>query len=108
MDRRIAQRGRPPRVIAVLAAFNAVSALAGALGLVTGFLTLDAVLTARLPWGSAVFGGVALGLLVALPNGFLTVLAARGDRRTGPSAIGVGVPSTFDGGPDMTTRAASR
>lgn len=92
MNRHISRRGRLPRVlIAVLAGLNAVSALAGALGLAIGFLSLSEELTARLPWGSPVLGGIALGLLVALPNGLLTLLAVRVDRQTGACAIAVGV-----------------
>ena len=61
------------------------------MGLIVGFLSLDPATTSRLPWGSAAFGGVALALLVAVPNTILAVFAVRGDHRAGSTAIGVGV-----------------
>lgn len=91
MNRRTLKQG-PPRnaVIALVAGLNTVAALAGALGLATGYLSLGPVVTSRLPWDSVVLGGVALGLLVAVPNAVLTVLAVRGDHRTGFVSVGVG------------------
>lgn len=92
MDRHVSHpRPRRCLAIAAAAAFNAVSALAGVWGLASGVLGLDAGLVSRLPWESPAFGAAALCLLVALPNGVLTLLALRGDRRTGPAAIGTGV-----------------
>lgn len=79
MNRHTPRRGPLLGVPIAVAGLKPVSALAGALGLAAGFLSLDEVLTARLPWGSALFGGVALGLLVALPNG--SPRRARGPRR---------------------------
>lgn len=92
MDRSVSQAegGTSQLLIAVVAALNVLAAVAGAVGLATGFLRLGPELTSRLPGGSALLGGVALGLLVALPNGALAVLAVRADRRTGPTAIAVG------------------
>ena len=74
----------------MLAAFNAVGALGGAVGLALGFLDLGPTLTGRLPFGSAVVAGVALGLLVALPNGALLEFALRRSRHTGLLGITVG------------------
>ena len=80
----------PRRVLIVLAVLNSVGALAGAWGLATGFLDLGQTLTGRLPFGSPVFAGVALGLLVALPNGALAAVALRRGRHTGLVGIAVG------------------
>src|SRR4051794_26086116 len=57
--------------VGVVAGLNAVGAVGGAVGLVTGTLSL-AELTDRLPFGSALLGGVALGLVVAVPQAVLT------------------------------------
>jgi hypothetical protein len=80
----------PRRLLVLLSALNAVGALGGALGLVLGILDLGPTVTGRLPFGSAVLGGVALGLLVAVPNGALLVLALQRSRHTGPLGIAVG------------------
>lgn len=76
--------------ISILATLNAVAAAAGALGLATGFLDLTPGATDRLPWSSPVVGGVALAVLVAVPNAWLSVLALRRDRRTPITAVVVG------------------
>lgn len=81
----------PGRLICCLAALNAVGALAGAVGLTTGFLALGPALEDRLPWQSPVVAGIALGLLVALPNGALVAVALRRGRGTGLLGIAVGV-----------------
>jgi hypothetical protein len=60
--------------VGVVAGLNAVAALCGAVGLVSGWLSLGD-LTERLPWGSSVVGGVALAVLVALPQAALALLA---------------------------------
>ncbi|MGA8245626.1 MAG: hypothetical protein WB797_01860, partial [Nocardioides sp.] len=41
--------------------------------------------------GSPAVGAVALLLVVAVPNAVLTVLAWRGDRRTGSAAVATGL-----------------
>jgi hypothetical protein len=74
-----------PVVITVLAGLNAGGAAGGALGLAFGFLELDAVSASRLPWGSTVLAGIALGLLVGVPNAVLAVVAARRGAGTGLS-----------------------
>ena len=73
----------------LLALLNTATALFGAWGLVSGALGLGHV-TGRIPWGSAVVAGVALGLLVALPNAALVVVALRRGRYTGLVGIAVG------------------
>ena len=80
----------PRRVLILLAVLNSVGALAGAWGLATGLLDLGQTLNDRLPWGSPVFAGVALGFLVALPNGCLAAVALRRGRHTGLVGIAVG------------------
>jgi hypothetical protein len=72
--------------VGFLAGVNAVAALAGAVGLVTGWLSLED-LTERLPFGSAVLGGLALASLVAVPQGIVALLALR----RSPAAAGASV-----------------
>jgi hypothetical protein len=88
-DRESTDRARH-LLIAVIAGLNAVAATGGALGLALGFLKLDTVSASRLPWGSTVLAGIALAMLVAVPNALLAVVAARRSAGTGPLAIGVG------------------
>ena len=83
--------GWPRKLLLVLAVLNSLAALAGAWGLASGVVDLGQTLTERLPWGSPVFAGVALGVLVALPNVALAVVAIRGGRHTGLAGIAVGV-----------------
>jgi hypothetical protein len=71
----------PEVVIATFAGLNAVASIAGALGLVSGVLDLGETVESRLPLGSPVLAGVALALLVGLPNSILFVAALR--RRPG-------------------------
>ena len=61
------------------------------MGLATGGLSLGAQVEARLPWGSTTVGAAALLLAVAVPNAVLSVLAWRGDRRTGAAAVATGL-----------------
>jgi hypothetical protein len=79
----------PRRWLLFLAAFNTVTALFGAWGLISGVLDLGPV-TGRLPWDSPVVAGMALGLLVAVPNAALIVVALRRGRYTGLVGIAVG------------------
>ena len=78
------------RLLAILAVLNTIGAVVGAWGLASGVLSLEPTLTSRLPYGSAVLGGVALCLLVALPNGVLAAVALRGGRQIGLLGIAVG------------------
>ncbi len=75
---------------AVFAAVVAVSAWAGALGLVTGTLDLGAKLEQRLPFHSPVLGGGALAVIVGLPTTVVAILARRHDARAGASAVVAG------------------
>ena len=75
--------------VGVVAALNAFGALGGALGLVSGWLSLGEV-TDRLPFGSTVLAGLALALLVCLPQSVLTGLAFRGSRATAAASLLVG------------------
>ena len=79
----------PRRWLLFLAVLNTVTALFGAWGLVSGALDLGHV-TGRLPWDSAAVAGVALGLLVAVPNAALVVVALRRGRYIGLVGIAVG------------------
>lgn len=77
-DRRSARTaiGRRQRsTLSMVAGFLALSAWCGAVGLATGWLPLGDRLTARLPFGSALVGGVALAVVVALPTTLLAVAA---------------------------------
>jgi hypothetical protein len=77
----------PRRVLAVLAALNAIGALAGAWGLFTGVLDLGATVTGRLPGDSPEVAGIALALLVGVPNLVLLVVCLR--RRPELGTVGV-------------------
>lgn len=78
--------------VALAAGFLAVNAWYGALGLATGWLSIGDKLTARLPFGSAVLGGVALAVVVAMPATTLTVLAVRShSRQLEPATFLLGV-----------------
>ncbi|MFN8051053.1 MAG: hypothetical protein U0Q22_06435 [Acidimicrobiales bacterium] len=79
------------RGIVIGAVLVSVSAVGGAIGLATGELTLGHELDQRLPFASPVFGGVALGLVVAVPFFLLALAAMNGDARTGILSILVGV-----------------
>lgn len=79
------------RGLAAFAAALAASAWFGTAGLTTGFLDLGAEVTPRLPFASPVLGGMALAAAVAVPMTALTVLAWRGDPRTGTAAVACGV-----------------
>ncbi|MTD53146.1 hypothetical protein [Amycolatopsis pithecellobii] len=76
-----------------LAAFTgliAIFAVAGAVGLMTGTLGLEEEVVARFPFGSAVFGGLALVLVVGVPMGLVCYFGSRPDRRTSGAAIVAG------------------
>lgn len=82
---------RPRRVLAVFAGFNAFWAWAGAIGLAGGGLDFGEHLNERLPFGNLVLAGLALATFVAVPLTVLAWLAWRGDPRTGPASMLVGV-----------------
>jgi len=72
--------------LAYYAAFVAVSAYGGALGLATGTLDMGNKINQRLPFHSPVVGAIALTMTVGAPATALAWHAARGDRRVGRSA----------------------
>ncbi len=82
---------RRRKALAVFAALVSLSAFAGTVGLATGSLGLPAELTARLPFGSALFGGIALAVVVGLPTALVAWLAWHADRRTDHASLGAGV-----------------
>ena len=61
------------------------------MSLILGYMSMGPELTAQLPWGSEVVGGVALLLCVAVPNAALGVLALRNDDRVAAAAVVVGL-----------------
>jgi hypothetical protein len=88
-ERPVGVAGRWRLAVGVVAALNAVAALGGAVGLVSGRLTLGD-LTDRLPLGSSVLGGVALAVLVGVPQALLALLAWRRDTATAAVSVVVG------------------
>lgn len=63
-------------VLCLIAGFLATWAYAGALGLITGVLSLGPVTESRLPWQSPVLAGVLLALVVGLPMTVVALTAA--------------------------------
>lgn len=86
-DERLARR-RP--WLASVTAVVAVSAWVGALGLVIGAVDFGETVNARLPFHSAVFAGITLAVLIAVPMSVVTYLAAHRDTRTSPAAVVAG------------------
>jgi len=76
--------------LAAVGGVTGVAALGGALGLVGGSLDLGDKVTARLPFQSPVFAGMALAVVVGLPTLVLAGLALRHDSRTDVVAVGAG------------------
>lgn len=76
--------------LAVSAGLMAASALAGAAGLIGGFIDMGDRLNGRLPFGSPVVGGLALSMVVGLPFFLVASYAWRGDRRSGEAALVAG------------------
>ena len=87
--RRTGQTRRRP-VLATCSGVLAVLAYAGAAGLITGTIDYGPEITARLPFGSSVFGGVALALVVGVPMTLVAYLGARVDARTSLAAVVAG------------------
>jgi len=79
------------RWITALALLNAVTAAAGAASMSLGALSLEPEVTARLPWGSPLVGGIALLMCVAVPNATLAALSLRDDDRVASAAVRVGL-----------------
>jgi len=84
----LAARRRP--WLAAFTALIAVSAYAGAAGLITGGIDMGAEINARIPFDSPVFGGVALAVIVGVPMTVVTWLGARRDARSGAAAVVAG------------------
>ncbi|QBS45343.1 hypothetical protein DMB37_39960 [Nocardia sp. CS682] len=77
-------------MLCLLSGFLAIWAFAGALGLMTGVLSLGAAIDDRIPFHSAVFGGLMLAVIVGLPMAVAGMLAARDDARTPLVAMAAG------------------
>ena len=77
--------------LTALAGFVAVSAYGGAVGLIGGWLRPSSSMTARLPFHSPVFAGIALACVVAVPATLVAVLAWRGHPRDRDAAVLAGV-----------------
>jgi hypothetical protein len=94
LDREPRWRGRLAstslRWLAPFTGLIAVSAFAGAVGLITGVIDFGDVINARLPFDSPVFGGVALAMVVGTPMTVVTYLAAKRDPRTSVAAVVAG------------------
>jgi ABC-type antimicrobial peptide transport system permease subunit len=68
----------------------ALGAVAGSIGLVSGTLDMGDAVTSRLPFGSAVAGGAALCVVVALPLSVAAADAWRGADRADATAVAAG------------------
>ena len=76
--------------LATGAALVAVSAFGGAVGLVAEAVSLGPEVDRRLPFGSRRFSGAALAAVVGVPFSVVSVMAWRGDRRSGSASVGAG------------------
>jgi len=85
-------RGRRPAPadLAVVCGLMTLAAAAGAIGLMTGLLDLGPAISDRLPFGSPVLAGAALGLVVAVPMALTAVAGLRGARETAVLAVAAG------------------
>lgn len=77
--------------LVLITGITAISALAGAVGLLTGTLGLDRVTVSRFPWHSSMIAGFALVAVVAVPMAAAGLLAMRDDPRQGLVARVAGV-----------------
>ena len=78
--------GSRQRGLFAAALLTAVAAWAGVVGLATGALDLTRAVEQRLPFGSPVFGAVALAVVVAAPCSIAAVFAWRRDARVAVAA----------------------
>jgi uncharacterized protein len=85
--------GEPARRpwLAGFAAFNAVAAWGGAIGLVTGGMDFGASMNDRLPFDSPALAGLALATIVGVPLTLLAWTAWTGGPRTDDLALVVGM-----------------
>jgi hypothetical protein len=87
-----ARAKRPLQIgTAVLAGVIALSAYAGAVGLVGGGISFGETINARLPYGSLFLGGIALLFFVALPMTVAAVAALRNVRNASDIVMGAGL-----------------
>ncbi|HVV29847.1 MAG TPA: hypothetical protein VHC41_03110 [Mycobacteriales bacterium] len=77
---------RPRPWLATGTGLVAVLAFAGGAGLITGVPGLGPEVTARLPFGSTLFAGLALAMVVGVPMTVVAYLGARGAARTSVAA----------------------
>ena len=86
-----AQPARRRTGLSVFAACIALSAWFGVLGLMFDLIGLPAETEQRLPLHSPVLGGIALGLVVAIPSTVLAWLAWHGAASTDQVALTTGI-----------------
>jgi hypothetical protein len=77
--------------LSVTAGVVATSALAGAAALAAGLIDMGPAITVRFPFHSAVFGGLALAIVVALPMATAAYLAGVGHPSAAEAAMVAGV-----------------
>jgi hypothetical protein len=77
--------------LAAFAAFNALGAWGGAVGLMTGAMSFGARLDDRLPFDSRALAGLALATIVAVPLTVLAWSAWTGSSRTDTVALAAGL-----------------
>ena len=85
----VVARRRP--ILASLTGIIAILGYAGAVGLMTGAIDFGDEITARLPFGSPVFAGIALAIVVGVPMTVVTWLGSRADARTSIAAVIAGI-----------------
>ncbi|MFG1798191.1 hypothetical protein [Nocardia sp. NPDC049149] len=86
----VRQIGTRQAVLCLVSGFVAIWAFAGALGLITGVISLGTSIDNQIPFHSPVFGGVMLAVVVGVPMLTTGVLAIRADERTPIAAITAG------------------
>jgi hypothetical protein len=86
-------RARRPLQIAaaVITGLIALSAYAGVVGLVGGWISFGEIINARLPYGSLLLAGIALLFFVAAPMTVAAVAALRGRTYAGDIVVGAGL-----------------
>ncbi len=82
---------RPRRLLALGEGLGAVAAIGGAVAMMVGAIDFGDTIDHRLPFGSLVFGGVALLLVVGIPMAIAAVLSWSGSDHGDVVAVGAGV-----------------
>lgn len=77
-------------ILCLIAGLMATWAFAGALGLITGAVSLSPATEDRLPLQSPILAGVALALVVGMPMTVVALAAAHDDPRTALTAMAAG------------------